>query len=131
MATKKPREPLKIGDFVTFRSTKHDAFICAEGILLEDLILNQTLASLDDALFCVHLQRQYSASRELDEYLAGLKESGEDESNPSVIKFLKALQKGRNNEIKLNNNYMRKRQGEPVRFGDVIQVHFCHKQITT
>ena len=124
------RVTLKIGDLVTFRTAKNDAFLVAEGILVEDLFVNPSLASLNDALFCVHLARQYSASRELDEYLAQLKADSSNAApgkegtkrDSNVTNFLNALTRGRDNETRLNNRYMQSRKGEPVKFGDVIQL---------
>ena len=113
---------------MTFSNAKHAGMLSAEGILLPNLILNTNLVTLDDALFCIHLQRQYSASREFDDYMNSIKVDGEGnnkDAEASASKFLHALKKGRNNETKLNNDYMKKRIGEPVKFGDVIQLFHC------
>eukprot|EP00605_Chrysophyceae_sp_TOSAG23-4_P001362 GSChrysophyteH1.ASY1.ANO1.1482.1 assembled CDS len=123
--SKKEDEALKIGDFVTFINPKYNGMLSAEGILLPDLVLNTNLSTLDDALFSIHLQRQYSASREYEDCVKTSDEQGIDISDASNQKFLNALIKSRDNETKLNNDYMSKRVGESVRFGDIIQLFHC------
>ena len=61
---------LKIGDYITLKNIKHDSFLCAEGILNLDLAIADRKTPFDANIFCVHLQRQYSAQRELDEFVA-------------------------------------------------------------
>jgi len=100
--------------------------LSAEGILLPDIVLNTEIQNLDNALFCIHLQRQYSASREYEDYMASIKDdSTNSTSDPQNQKFIHALEKGRDNETRLNNDYMTKRLGEGVRFGDIIQLFHC------
>ena len=60
---------LKIGDYVTFKSVKFDEYLSAEGILNTDLVLSDEYTPFDSQVFCVHLSRQYSASKELDEFI--------------------------------------------------------------
>ena len=122
------RVTLKIGDLVTFRTSKKDdeSFLVAEGILVEDLFVNPNLDTIHDALFCVHLQRQYSASRELDEFLQQLATDAatnqESKKDSNTTNFLNALTRGRDNETRLNNRYLESRCGESVKYGDVIQL---------
>ena len=80
---------LRIGDYVTFKNIKHNSLLCAEGILLEDLIVDEHVKVLDDCLFCIHLQRQYSAARELEEFLASNKDEGLQDAN--AAKYYQAL----------------------------------------
>jgi hypothetical protein len=109
---------LKIGDYVTFKSVKYDSFLTAEGILLEDLNISNG-GMFDDCIFCVHLQRQYSAARELNDFLSvGVP----DKNDVSTMKYLQALQRSKENEQKLSDGYMRKRMGQAVSFGDCIQL---------
>ena len=61
---------LRIGDYVTFANGNLHGMLCAEGILVEQVILRGDITTLDDALYCVHLQRQYSAAREYEEFMA-------------------------------------------------------------
>ncbi len=111
---------LRIGDYVTFANGKFHGMLCAEGILVEQVILRGDITTLDDALYCIHLQRQYSAAREFEEFMAS--EHDEDPNDASLKRYTAALRKGRDNETKLNDNYMDKKMGEPVKFGDIIQL---------
>lgn len=113
---------LTIGDYVTFNSLKHMSYLCAEGIILEDVYVDESPERFDDCLFCIHLQRQYSAAKELDHFLEKYDIDAEN-VDPSTAKYLKALEKGRNNENNLNNIYMEKKVGQEVRFGDIIQLY--------
>ena len=55
---------------MTLRQLKLDGLLGAEGILEEDLgICFNEYEILDDALFAIHLKRQYSASREYDDFV--------------------------------------------------------------
>lgn len=80
---------LRIGDYVTFKNVKTNSLLCAEGILLEDIIANDKVKVLDDCLFCIHLQRQYSAARELEEFIKARKDSAVDD--PHSAKYFQAL----------------------------------------
>lgn len=115
---------LRIGDYVTFKNVKTDCFLSAEGILLEDLIVVEKVTVFDDCLFCIHLQRQYSAARELEEFVTAQEEAAAKgiPVDTSQSKYLQALQRGANNENKLNDIYLKKKTGEVVLFGDIIQV---------
>jgi len=110
-------ETLKIGDYVTLRQLKLDGLLGAEGILEEDLgICFSEYEILDDALFAIHLKRQYSASREYDDFVnSGNTVTGAD-------KYISALKRGKLNEKKLNDHYMKTRLKESVKFGDTIQL---------
>lgn len=111
--------------------------------MLEDITANDHVKVLDDCLFCVHLQRQYSAARELEEFLKTKNDSNADDSR--AAKYFQALkvryfiyktfslasltlfvviffQRGSDNENKLNDSYMKKKLGQVVVFGDIIQV---------
>ena len=65
---------LCIGDLITLKTVKFEAFLGAEGILIEDLIVSEDAADFDDCVFAIHLQRQYSAARELESFLESRKE---------------------------------------------------------
>lgn len=82
---------LKIGDYITLKNLKIDSYINAEGILVEDVIVNDSLASFEDCLFCIHLQRQYSAARELDEFTATYNVDVNAVEDTSTMKYLQAL----------------------------------------
>ena len=65
--------------------------LCAEGIFKEDLTIGLDSERTDDSLFCIHLQRQYSAAREFEEFL---KSNGTDIKNikdPNKLKYYHAL----------------------------------------
>ena len=80
---------LRIGDYVTFKNLHFRTLLCAEGILLEEIIANDHVKVLDDCLFCVHLQRQYSAARELEEFLKAKNDSNTDDGH--AAKYFQAL----------------------------------------
>ncbi|RYH19874.1 hypothetical protein EON65_25385 [archaeon] len=62
-----------------------------EGILLEDVGGSEEL-SLFNLLFCVHLQRQYSAARELNAFLAKYEGDAANVQDNSELKYLQALE---------------------------------------
>ena len=65
-----------------------------EGILLEDVFGVDERNSLEDAIFCVHLQRQYSASRDLNAFLKHYdmdERKIEDEGAKRHLKALKVI----------------------------------------
>lgn len=82
---------LRIGDFVTFKTAKHGGLLCAEGILRQDLAIVENLHVLDDALYCVHLQRQYSAAKELEEFLRKDKIDVRNIADANTAKYYQAL----------------------------------------
>ena len=126
----KEENNLRFGDYVTFFNQKGEkgGMLCAEGILLEHIFLKSNITTLDDALFCIHLQRQYSASKEYNDYMESIvDEPPEVVNEPSALKYQQALERGMNNEIKLNNEMLKKciNESKVVRFGDVIQLFHC------
>jgi hypothetical protein len=89
-------EELRIGDYITLKSVKIDAYMYTEGILLDDLLCKLELSDFEDNLFCIHLQRQYSAAKELDEFSDAYNiESGVKITDHHTAKFLKALKVSR------------------------------------
>jgi hypothetical protein len=119
---------------------KFQTFLCAEGILLEDVIVDQNLLAFEDALFCIHLQRQYSASNELETFLSSYLTGDKSNEDPNSLKYVQALQvpdclpylppshfylqpqRGRDSENKLNESYMKQKIGTPILFGEIVQV---------
>jgi hypothetical protein len=87
-----PTDSLKIGDYITVKNVKFQTFLCAEGILLEDVIVDQNLLAFEDALFCIHLQRQYSASNELETFLSTYLTGDKSNEDPNSLKYVQALQ---------------------------------------
>ncbi len=82
---------LHIGDFVTFKNIQHNGLLCAEGILQEDLIVEENVRVFDDSLFCVHLQRQYSAARELEDFIKTNNVDIRNIQDPNLAKYFQAL----------------------------------------
>ena len=73
-------------------------------------------------MFCIHLQRQYSASRDLLSFHDHVKNVN-IKHDEAAQRYLKALQKGLSNEKTLNDNYMKNKRGQNVHFSDVIQLY--------
>lgn len=84
-------DSLKIGDYVILKDVLGSLYLSVEGILLEDVGGNEEL-SLFDALFCIHLQRQYSAARELNAFLAKYDGDAANVQDSSELKYLQALE---------------------------------------
>jgi hypothetical protein len=76
---------------VTFKNIKFDCHLSAEGILLEDLIVDESSKRFDDSIFCIHLQRQYSASRELEEFISTKHSMVKQTEDFSMAKYFQAL----------------------------------------
>ena len=83
-------DSLKIGDLVLFQDVLRGLFLGVEGILLEDVVATDGL-NLQDSLFCVHLQHQYSASRDLTAFLESNKTDIQKTDDESAKKYLIAL----------------------------------------
>lgn len=118
---------VRIGDFVTFKNIKVDDFLSAEGILTDDIVVGQ-FDSFDSSLFQICLPRQYSASKELAEFLR-IREleshEGEDLDERDIAsseKHYEALLRGQKNEKKMNETYMKNKFGSTIRYGDTIQL---------
>jgi hypothetical protein len=136
---------LRVGDYICLRDIKAKQSLCAEGILSDELMVGKLL-SFDDDWFQVCLQRQYSAFVELEEFnlLQSQEEEMEEEENGnpngkleieialSKQNHLKALRRGLVNEEKMNNLYMKNKFGEPIHYGDSIQLlHVKSKKYVT
>jgi len=67
-------------------------FFSMLGILVEDIVGVEEITSLHDAIFCIHLQRQYSASRELYMFLERYNMDIKSITDESEINYLLALQ---------------------------------------
>jgi hypothetical protein len=83
---------LKIGDYITLKSVKFENYLCSEGILNTDLFLNDGSLPFDSQVFCVHLQRQYSASRELEEFVSVHGDDPKKIDDVDLQKYLGSLQ---------------------------------------
>ena len=114
---------LKIGDYVRFDSVKFKNFLVAEGILNTSINLTEDLSLVENSLFSIHLQRQYSAAREYDEFIDANDIDENEISDKTVTRYVNSLKKGRDNEVRLNRTYMEKRTGQVILFGDIIQLY--------
>jgi inositol 1,4,5-triphosphate receptor type 3 len=108
---------LRLGDLISLRTS--DASLHAEGILLDDLNVCSP-DNFDGSIFSIQLQRQYTAARELEDFIE--MHNAQFSTDPNTLKYLHALQTGCDNEIALNESYMRQKSGTPIRFGDTIQL---------
>ena len=86
-------ESLKIGDYVTFMDVAlGGVFLSVEGILSFDFGVAEDLSELWDSIYCVHLQRQYSAARELNAFMEKYNMDVSNIVDESELKYLKALE---------------------------------------
>ena len=77
---------LHIGDYITLSDVKFEGnshYLYTEGILSEDLFVKSDSKPFDDMVFCVQLMRQYSASKELEDFLL-LHPNSSDLDDPSL-----------------------------------------------
>ena len=91
---------------------------------MEDVFVTDDLKQFDSCLFAIHLQRKYSAFRELQGYLEvnPIDPANMEDQDAASQKYLQALMRGRDNERILNDTYMRDNSGQCIVFGDIIQV---------
>lgn len=89
------RASLRIGDYVLMKDVNRNSFLSVEGILQDDIIAYEGTDNLFDCIFCVHLQRQYSASRDLSAFLANYNNDVKSIVEESAKKYLLALQVSR------------------------------------
>ena len=84
-------DSLRIGDMVLFKDAVRGLYLGVEGILLEDLVATDGF-NLQDSMFCVHLARQYSASRDLNAFLELYDMDIKSIEDEGAKKYLIALQ---------------------------------------
>lgn len=77
---------------MVLRNGRLNCFLGAEGILIDDICGLEDTQSIQDVLFCIHLQRQYSASRELSQFLENYNGDKRSISDESELKYLQALE---------------------------------------
>lgn len=80
---------LCIGDYITLKAVTYDGYLSTDGILVDDVVVNDDSNSFDDNIFCIHLMRQYTAAMDLDEFL--MKNPSEKDMDEKSASFLKAL----------------------------------------
>ena len=84
---------LRVGDYVTLRNIKtgFDGYLAADGILQSDVVVKDEPNLFEDSLFCIHLQRQYAACTELNEFLDSGASNDVDPEDKHTKKYLNAL----------------------------------------
>ena len=117
------RVTLRIGDVISLRSVKWGEYLSAEGIFKDDLVMNDGSLMYDDDLFSVHLPRQYSAQIELNEFIEKYGSDVKKLESPELVRYYGSLKRGRDNELTLNETYMKNKAGNSVLFGDSIQLY--------
>ena len=105
------RVTLRIGDVISLRSVKWGEYLSAEGIFKDDLVMNDGSLMYDDDLFSVHLPRQYSAQIELNEFIEKYGSDVKKLESPELVRYYGSLKRGRDNELTLNETYMKNKAG--------------------
>lgn len=90
---------LRVGDFITLKNCKVgiDGYLAADGILQSDVVVRDIANLFDDSLYCVHLQRQYAACTELNEFLesqeadVGKGQNASEADEKRIKKYMSAL----------------------------------------
>ncbi|KAJ1435564.1 inositol 1,4,5-trisphosphate/ryanodine receptor-domain-containing protein [Ochromonadaceae sp. CCMP2298] len=106
---------IRVGDLVTLKFLKHRTYLSAEGILVEDVCVSSSIRFFEEHLFQVYVQRQYSATNELEEFMT--KDLKEEENT-----HMDALVRGKENESTLNRAVMKSKTGNVLYFGETIQL---------
>jgi hypothetical protein len=116
---------LKIGDLVTFKSVEFDSYICSEGILQEDVFVSKDFSQFDNCLFAIHLQRKYSAFRELQNYIRINRGDHNPPAPPAPAAQMswRGGLRGTATPRQLTDTYMRDKTGQCIVFGDIIQLY--------
>jgi hypothetical protein len=120
---------LRIGDFITLKYLKRSTYLNAEGVISEDVEVSSTLKQFEDHVFQIYVQKQYSATNELDEFEQAFEDVVQDKGNKN---HHEALLKGKENEAVLNENVMKNKTGQILLFGDLCQLmHVKSKKFVT
>ena len=118
-----PDSFLRYGDYLTLKSLRWQSYLSGQGILNNDVFMNDSLASFEDHVFQVVIQRQYSAKNEYEDYIEKQTAGTEDKEDwGDSSKHLEALMRGKLNEVVMNETLMRHKVGYVVRFGDIVQL---------
>lgn len=126
---------LHVGDHVALHLTAPDeGWLSSEGMLNDECFVSPNTDSFDDCIWEIHVQNQYSATREYREALAAMRsqksarEFGETSNHkiglhrPVTKEHLRQLHRAALNEQRLNEKLMSIKIGKPVAFGDPIQL---------
>ena len=92
-------EYLRVGDYINLGNVKFEGYLAADGILNYDLVTRDMPTMYDDSIFCIHLQRQYAACTELNEFLELNDTTVMDPDDKHSTKYLNALKVSINNVI--------------------------------
>ena len=129
--TKGKDQNLRTGDYITLKFLKNHSFLTAEGILVEDLCVTSSTKFFEEHVFQIYIQRQYSATNEIEEFLHNCGDDINSLDESSKAHF-EALTRGKENETNLNLNVMRNKTGNMLCFGDIIQLlHVKSKKFIT
>ena len=131
-------KPVRIGDFITLKSILAKNYLCAEGILADDIFVG-TMSSFDDNFFEICPPRQYTAVNELSEHEQEVEEiQAASKEEPTLAdqlhakRHLQALEKGYLNEHKSNELEVKLKMGSPIHYGESIQLrHVKSKKYIT
>lgn len=112
---------VRIGDYISLKFPKHRACLSAEGILVEDVYVTPSTSFFEEHLFQIYVQRQYSATNELEEFSEANK-GDRNSMDAATASYYDALHRGKDNESVLNKSVMKSKTGNVVCFGDTIQL---------
>lgn len=122
---------LHVGDHVALRlSAPKEGWLSSEAMLNDDCFVTPDINQFDDCIWEIHVQNQYSATREYREallssktaridYADGNKSNSQRQANKD---HLTQLHRAAINEQRLNEKLMSIKVGKPVAYGDPIQL---------
>jgi hypothetical protein len=113
---------LKIGDLVTLRALNFNGFLSSEGIIVEELGVSRRLRIFEDHLFQVCIQLQYSVKDGYAEFMTSNTGVTTATSDDERLKHQKALLRGKENEVRMNETFMHNNTGVVVKLGEIIQL---------
>lgn len=113
---------LRIGDIITLKYSRYTAYLSAEGILVEDVGVSPSTKSFEDSLFEVCIQLQYSAANGFDEFVEKFPGDLASIRDKETKKHFNALIRGKQNEILMNESFMKQKVGSVVKFGETVQL---------
>lgn len=125
---------LRVGDFITLKFPKKQSYLSSEGILVEGAYISSSMSRIEDYVFQIYVQRQYSATNELRDFLVDYPdiEAGKMPTDVATISHYEALLRGKENEFNLNRSVMQSKTGNILYFGDTIQLrHVKSKKYIT
>ena len=131
-------KPVRIGDYITLKGILAKNYLCAEGILADDVFVG-SMESFDDNFFEICPPRQYTAINELNEHELEIEEQAAARKEELSLseqlhnkRHMQALEKGYLNEHKSNELEMKMKMGNPIHYGESIQLrHVKSKKYIT